>query len=485
MKTGLTRALPLLTACALACTLPGSTAARVAVTLTGTVGPGFTITLTNPNGSTVTALPPGTYTIHIDDNSGIHNFHLRSADGSVDQSTGVAFTGSVDWTVTLSDGSYHFQCDPHSGIMNGDFTVSASAPPPAEPIPYPPGYIPPADVGVSQTASASSVAPGDLVTFTVVVANHGPGTATGVSLTDIPPPGGQVASATRGTCTGTDTVTCAIGPLDVGDPVTITIVLRASAPGQLVNQASIAENEADPNVGDNNRSTLAVDVVSPAAAKPAAVPAASGSVRTTLTAKLSGSNEVPKGSPIGKGTSTITVNGRQVCWKLTFSGIGKPTASHIHKGGAGRAGPVLVPLGVAFKPSGCTNAPASVTKAILAHPSLYYVNIHTTKYPGGAIRGQLAAAATLTGTVGPGFTISLQLNGKVVKSLKAGTYGLLIEDQASIHSFSLDGPNGFAKDITTVQFIGSKTITVTLAAGAYKYYCPPHESTMFGQFAVT
>jgi hypothetical protein len=75
MKTGLTRALPVLAACALACTLPGSTAARVAVTLTGTVGPGFTITLTNPNGSTVTSLPPGTYTIHVDDNSGIHNFH--------------------------------------------------------------------------------------------------------------------------------------------------------------------------------------------------------------------------------------------------------------------------------------------------------------------------------------------------------------------------------------------------------------------------
>jgi uncharacterized repeat protein (TIGR01451 family) len=263
MKTGRTRAVLGLAACVLACTLPGSTAARVAVTLTGTVGPGFTISLTNPDGSTVTAVPPGVYTIHVDDNSNIHNFHLTGP--GVDQSTGIAFVGSVDWTVTLSEGSYTFVCDAHP-FMNGSFDVSSSAPPPPGPIPYPPGYIPPADVGVSQTASASSVAPGDLVTFTVLVENHGPGTATGVSLTDVPPPGGQVASATRGSCTGVETVTCVFGGLDVGSPVTVTFVLRTWAPGRLVNQASISLRESDPNVGDNNRSTLAVDVVGPVAA---------------------------------------------------------------------------------------------------------------------------------------------------------------------------------------------------------------------------
>jgi uncharacterized repeat protein (TIGR01451 family) len=259
-----TRALLGLATTVLACTLPGSTAARVATTLTGTVGPGFTITLTGPDGSTVTAIPPGTYTIHVDDNSNIHNFHL-SGPGGVNQATGIAFTGSVDWTVTLTEGLYTFVCDAHPAQMQGSFNVSASAPPIAGAIPYPPGYVPPADVGVSQTASARTVAPGDLVTFTVLVENHGPGTATEVSLTDVPPPGGQVASATRGSCTGAETVTCVFGGLDVGSPVTVTFVLRAWTPGQLVNQASISEREADPNVGDNNRSTLTVDVVAPLA----------------------------------------------------------------------------------------------------------------------------------------------------------------------------------------------------------------------------
>jgi len=117
---------------------------------------------------------------------------------------------------------------------------------------------------------------------------------------------------------------------------------------------------------------------------------ATGSATTTLKAKLLGTVEVPKGSPTGKGTATITITGSKVCWKFTFSGIDKPLASHIHKAPAGKAGPIVVPFGGAFKSSGCTTAPsAGLAKAIAAHPSAYYVNIHTKKYPAGAIRGQL------------------------------------------------------------------------------------------------
>lgn len=94
------------------------------------------------------------------------------------------------------------------------------------------------------------------------------------------------------------------------------------------------------------------------------------------------------------------------------------------------------------------------------------------------------ATPVLNGTVGPGFTITLKENGKLVKTLKAGTYKLVVADKASIHAFSLDGPHGLAKDFTTVPFVGTKTVMVNLKAGAYKYYCPPHESIMFGHFTV-
>ena len=95
-----------------------------------------------------------------------------------------------------------------------------------------------------------------------------------------------------------------------------------------------------------------------------------------------------------------------------------------------------------------------------------------------------SATPVLTGTDGPGYTIDLKLNGKTVKTLKAGTYKLVIHDKASIHAWSLDGPNGYAKDFTKVPFVGTMTFTVKLKAGKYKFYCPPHEPTMFGHFTV-
>jgi plastocyanin len=96
----------------------------------------------------------------------------------------------------------------------------------------------------------------------------------------------------------------------------------------------------------------------------------------------------------------------------------------------------------------------------------------------------LAAPPKLAGTVGPGFTITLTQGGKKVKTLKAGTYTFVIADKAANHSFGLDGPNGFAKDFTSVPFVGTKTFTLTLKKGKYKYYCTPHESFMFGNFTV-
>ena len=97
----------------------------------------------------------------------------------------------------------------------------------------------------------------------------------------------------------------------------------------------------------------------------------------------------------------------------------------------------------------------------------------------------LAKAPKLTGTVGPGYTITLTQGGKRVTKLKAGKYMFVISDRSSSHSYGLDGPNGFAKDFTSVPFKGTKTFTVKLKAGKYKYYCSAHESTMFHNFTVS
>ena len=71
--------------------------------------------------------------------------------------------------------------------------------------------------------------------------------------------------------------------------------------------------------------------------------------------------------------------------------IDKPQAAHIHKGRSGVAGPVVIPLGSAYKATGCQKAAKSLIEAIETNPNRYYVNIHNAKYPGGALRGQLVA----------------------------------------------------------------------------------------------
>jgi hypothetical protein len=96
-----------------------------------------------------------------------------------------------------------------------------------------------------------------------------------------------------------------------------------------------------------------------------------------------------------------------------------------------------------------------------------------------------SAVPTLTGTDGPGFTITLKLKGKAVKTLKAGTYKFVIHDMSSIHGWSLDGPHGFAKDLSAIPFMGTKSVTLKLKAGSYKFYCPAHEPEMFGHFKAT
>jgi plastocyanin len=109
-----------------------------------------------------------------------------------------------------------------------------------------------------------------------------------------------------------------------------------------------------------------------------------------------------------------------------------------------------------------------------------------------AVAVALVAASTatpmapprLTGTVGPGFTISVKRAGVLVRTLKAGRYTFVVSDRASIHNFNLEGP-GVDRAITAVPFVGTKTVTVLLRRGRYKYYCRPHEATMFGFIRVT
>lgn len=115
-----------------------------------------------------------------------------------------------------------------------------------------------------------------------------------------------------------------------------------------------------------------------------------------LVTRLTGAAEVPgPGDPDGRGSAIIRLNPSQlkICFYLTASNITLPaSAAHIHIGASTTFGNVVVTLvapnatGISF---GCVSAPADVIAAIRANPSNYYVNVHTTDFPNGAIRGQL------------------------------------------------------------------------------------------------
>ena len=100
------------------------------------------------------------------------------------------------------------------------------------------------------------------------------------------------------------------------------------------------------------------------------------------------------------------------------------------------------------------------------------------------VHAATAKSSGLVGEVGPGFTIEVKQNGKDLKTIKAGTYKIKVEDKGSIHDFHLMG-KGLNKK-TGVSFVGDQTWTVTFKRGKVTYQCDPHAASgMKGSFTVT
>lgn len=130
--------------------------------------------------------------------------------------------------------------------------------------------------------------------------------------------------------------------------------------------------------------------------------------QSVLQASLAGANEVPPRPTGATGTAGFLVEGTTVSYSIEVGGITNITGAHIHRGGAGVNGPIVVSL----FPGGRTNfttATAAVS-GILGQGSFTaaevqvgtfdqllsdmrsgnaYANVHTTAFPGGEIRGQV------------------------------------------------------------------------------------------------
>jgi hypothetical protein len=136
---------------------------------------------------------------------------------------------------------------------------------------------------------------------------------------------------------------------------------------------------------------LAVVVAVLGVGVPAAALASDSALHLDVSAKLRGGAEVPKASPAGSGTAVVRLDTKtnKACWTLSVKGIDGTLSAHIHKAPPGKVGPVVIPLGARFSQKGCVVVPRKTILAVAGNPGAYYVNVHTKRYPDGAVRGQL------------------------------------------------------------------------------------------------
>jgi uncharacterized repeat protein (TIGR01451 family) len=277
-----------------------------------------------------------------------------------------------------------------------------------------------ADLGVSQTATPSPVAQGSNLSYKVSIATAGPSSATGVSLTDTLPASSTFvsATATQGSCGAPSAgkVTCAIGTMNPGDSVTVTVTVQPTAAGTSTNQASITATESDPAVA-NNSSSLGV-TVTPVTTPDYGV----GSSQSSATVKAG-----------QQATYTITVSPQNGAFNnaVTFSLSGLPTKTSFTFSpasvtpGANPASSTLVITTTAATTSAANNVfrhGLPVVALCLPFAGLLLSGKKIRKH---GLRGRLAAALVLLIVVG-----LMGCGGKPknfqVAGTPAGTYNLTI-----------------------------------------------------------
>jgi len=114
-----------------------------------------------------------------------------------------------------------------------------------------------------------------------------------------------------------------------------------------------------------------------------------------LRANLDGAQEVPgPGDPDGTGEAKVKIKkNNEICVDIEVKYIEPATAAHVHHAPRGSAGAVVVTLptlNAEGEAEGCIEVSSALHKAIKDNPQDYYVNIHNSPYPNGAVRGQLA-----------------------------------------------------------------------------------------------
>jgi hypothetical protein len=114
----------------------------------------------------------------------------------------------------------------------------------------------------------------------------------------------------------------------------------------------------------------------------------------TVIASLERRNQVTAGAPQGQALELIGIQDNTLSYSISWRGIGTPTEADIHAGGRGADGPVVVtlfttPQRATFASGTVTLTDPTVVAALHSNPGSFYADVHTSKFPDGAVRGQL------------------------------------------------------------------------------------------------
>jgi len=119
-----------------------------------------------------------------------------------------------------------------------------------------------ADVGIVKTDSPDPVGVGQFITYRLTVTNNGPAVATNVTINDpLPASVGLIStSPSIGSCSGTTTIICSLGTLEVGNSQFVDVIVQANATGTVTNTATVTRTEVD-SVPANDSSTATTTVL--------------------------------------------------------------------------------------------------------------------------------------------------------------------------------------------------------------------------------
>jgi uncharacterized repeat protein (TIGR01451 family) len=151
--------------------------------------------------------------------------------------------------------------------------------------PTPPQTV---DVAISKIADKDSVTTGANVKYTITATNNGPGSADDVIVAEDLPAGMKLVSAVGsvGSCVGNAPVICSLGALAPGASAVITVEATATAPGTMVNTATVSTSSPDTNTA-NNTAHATVDVKAGVFTPPVACRVLTFTHRTFLSTKRS------------------------------------------------------------------------------------------------------------------------------------------------------------------------------------------------------